>query len=252
MLEFFFPPLLLLGFFVIHYLVISGGLYFLLWKIFSRQLVARKIQEGELLPGQLGIEIRSSLISFVAMALVCWPLYLMYQAGMTKIYFNWSDYPWWWIPLGLYIAFLWHDIWFYWSHRLLHSPWLFRRIHYVHHFSKIPTPWASHSFHWVEAVLQIIFVYPIVLFLPMQGWLFVGFMSISHLFAVWGHFNYELMPFRAWDAWWGTWVTTSTHHNYHHKFHNHNFALYLRGWDRRFKTINEKTNQRFEEFRRKK
>lgn len=245
-------PFILFGFFVAHYLVISGGLYFLLWKVFSRQLEHRRIQIGELMPGQVKREIRDSLLSFVAMALVCWPLSYLYQTGHTKIYWNFSDYPWWWNLVSLYLAFFWHDVWFYWSHRFLHQPWFFRNVHYVHHLSKIPTPWASHNFHWFEAILQIIFVYPIVMFLPMQGWVFLGFMAITHLFAVWGHFNYELMPFAAWDAWWGRWVTTSTHHNFHHKYHNHNFALYLRGWDRHLKTMNEKTNERFVEYRKEK
>ena len=73
-------------------------------------------------------------------------------------------------------------------------------------------------------------------------------MALTQFFSAWGHFNYELMPLKTWTKWWGKWVTTSTHHNYHHKYNNGNLGLYLRFWDIKYKTLDDRTRVRFEKY----
>ena len=246
-----FFPLILFIFLCLRYFIISVGMYQLLWKTFNKPLENRRIQKTDIKPGQINYEIKYSLISFFAMAISTWPLIYMFENGQTAIYRNWSDMPLWMVPLGVLIFFVWHDIYFYWSHRWLHSKWAFKKIHYIHHLSKVPTPFDSHCFHWFEGILQIIFIYPIVIWVPMHPWTFVLYMAITHFFAAWGHFNYELMPLKTWNAWWGSWVTTSTHHNYHHKFNNGNLALYFKFWDKKFGTLDPRTEERFKKYLKK-
>ncbi len=223
-------------------------MYQLLWKIFPEKLKGRQIQEGKLKKGQIKYEIKYSIISFAAMAIVSSPLFYLFLAGKTAIYLNWNDQSLWMIPFAILVFFFWHDLYFYWSHKWLHSKWALKKIHYIHHLSKVPTPFDSYCFHWIEAVLQIIFIYPLVLFLPMHPWTFVGYMALTAFFSAWGHFNYELMPFGTWKKWWGKWVTTSTHHNLHHKYNKGNYALYLRFWDIKFGTLDDRTAERFKEY----
>jgi sterol desaturase/sphingolipid hydroxylase (fatty acid hydroxylase superfamily) len=239
-------PLILFLFFVVRYFFLSYLVYIILWKLFPKKLQNRRIQAGPVSNGQIFLEIKDSLISFIFMALFLTPLFFIFLSGQTAIYLNWQDKPLYWIPLAVLIFFFWHDIYFYFSHRLLHKPWFFKNIHWVHHQSKIPTPCASHSFHWAEAILQILFIYPVVIWVPMHPWTFVIYMALTHFFATWGHFNYELMPYKAWDAWWGSWVTTSTHHNHHHEKIKGNFGLYLKCWDVRLNTLLQKTNEHFQ------
>lgn len=247
----YFFPVFLFVFLVVRYFLINGGMYLLLWKIFDQNLEHRKIQNSQIKPGQIRYEIKYSLIAYLSMTIVTTPLFFLFLEGHTAIYLNWSDYPLWMVPIGILIFFVWHDVYFYWSHRWLHSKWAFKHIHYIHHLSKVPTPFDSHCFHWIEGVLQIIFIYPIVLWVPMHPWTFVGYMALTQFFSAWGHFNYELMPFKTWSAWWGSWVTTSTHHNFHHKYNNGNLALYFKFWDKKFGTLDERVAGRFQEYLKK-
>ncbi len=244
-------PVILFLFLSLRYFLISSIMYVSLWFVFSKALKKRRIQEGALLKNQIWNEIRHSLESFAAMSVICTPLFYLYAHGKTTIYHNWVDYPLWWIPINILIFFFWHDWTFYIHHRWLHTPWAYKHIHYVHHISRIPTPFASHAFHWVEGAMQIVFIYPVVMWVPMHPWTFVGFMALSAFFASWGHFNYELMPLGTWHAWWGSWVTTSTHHNLHHKYNNGNFSLYLRSWDRVNGTLHPQTEERYAQYSKK-
>lgn len=241
----FYFPLILFIFFVVRYFFLSYMIYVILWIWLSKQLVNRRIQNKSIPKTQVQTEIINSLISFFAMSLTLTPLFFLYLNGQTSIYSSWNEFPLWWVLISILIFFLWHDIYFYFSHRLLHLPWFFKNIHYIHHQSKVPTPCASHSFHWFEGILQVLFIFPIVLWIPMHPWTFVIYMAVTHFFATWGHFNYELMPYRTWHSWWGSWITTSTHHNHHHENIHWNYGLYLKYWDIRFKTLHQKTSAHF-------
>lgn len=243
-----FYPLFAYGVMLCRGILLTAGVYFLLWELFSNQLNRREIQNKKLYPGQIKKEIKNTLISYLAMSLGMWPLFLLYAFGKTAIYHDWNDYPLYFIPISLFIFMAFHDIYFALTHKWLHKPWAYKHIHYIHHESHVPTPFASHSFHWFEGLIQVGFIYPLVIFMPMHLYTFLAFMTITHFFALWGHFNYELMPFSTWNSWWGKWVTTSTHHNIHHQYNKGNFGLYWRGWDKIWGTLHPKTKERFDKF----
>ncbi len=233
---------------LIEFFLITGSIYFLLWHVLSKKIKYREIQKRKLFPGQIKYEVKTSIIAFFFMSLAQWPLFYLFTKGYTSIYLNWSQYPLWYVPMSLFIWMLWHDIYFFITHRWLHTPWAYKHIHYIHHKSHVPTPWSTHSFHWLEAIMQMLFLYPLVILMPMHLYSFLVFMGITHFFSVWGHFNYEMMSLHTWDAWWGKWVTTSTHHNLHHKYNKGNLGLYIRYWDILTKKIHPKTGERFKEY----
>jgi sterol desaturase/sphingolipid hydroxylase (fatty acid hydroxylase superfamily) len=233
---------------LVLYGVFSVGPYLALWRILPDVLAQKRIQQAQLFPTQLAFELKSSLRSMFVVSLALTPLYLSVMTGNTRITPDLTFSGWKLLPFFL-ISFLVQDIWFYGSHRWLHSKWAFPRVHWVHHKSKVPTPLASHSFHWFEAVLQYAFLYPLCYLLPMTLADLMLFLALMHFFATWGHFNYELMPKRVWTHPLGSWVTTSSHHNDHHKYAKDNYGLYLKIWDKKFKTLNPNTESHFDEKR---
>jgi lathosterol oxidase len=232
-------------FLVLRFLAITSSVHFILWTWQPEFLKSRRIQNGTLRPGQIRQEVKNALLGFLTWSLIAQFCFFLFQNDFTHVYLNWDQYPVWIVPVNILGWMLFHDVYFYWTHRWLHTPWAYRNIHYVHHRSKIPNPYSSHSFHWIEALINGFYIIPILLFMPIHPVMLFFMGVVTHFFTIWGHFNYELMPFQTWFKWWGRWVTTSTHHNFHHVEVNKNFGLYLRYWDLWFSTLSAETEKFF-------
>jgi sterol desaturase/sphingolipid hydroxylase (fatty acid hydroxylase superfamily) len=156
----------------------------------------------------------------------------------TRVYFNLSDHPGWWLPVSVLLSLVIHDTYFYWTHRILHHPRFFRVAHLVHHQSTNPSPWTSYSFHFIEAWVEGAVLLPIVFILPMHPLGIILFAISGFIINVYGHLGYEIMPRHFRKSFLFEIFNTSVHHNLHHSKFKGNYGLYFRIWDRLMGTEN--------------
>ncbi len=220
---------------------ITVTLFYLLlynWKL--PVFMDKKIQEPAITCEQLKAEVMFTLISLVIFCCAGFGVYLIYQNGYSKLYFEASKYGWIYLPLSIVIMVVLHDAYFYWTHRLLHTKWWFRNVHQTHHRSSNPSPWAALSFHPAEAFIQAFITILIVLFIPAHPIALFIFLVYMVLKNVLGHTGYELTAFAFKNTWWQQWRNTSTHHNNHHLYGRDNYGLYFTFWDKLMRTHREK------------
>ena len=175
-----------------------------------------------------------SLLVFMAMGFV---VYLLFQSGFTRIYFNIHKYRILYFLLSVLLMIILHDVYFYWTHRLLHLPGWYQKIHFVHHQSTNPSPFTSLSFHPAEALIQAIILPLIVIIIPAHPvaiFIFLIFMVYKN---VRGHAGYEFTSEterrkkRKWLQ------SYSIDHNEHHLYGRGNYGLYFNLWDRLMHTF---------------
>lgn len=213
--------------------VIFAGIPFALFYFFKRNdWFYLKIQQKWPKTKHVHSEIKYSLLTFVIFATIKLGLAFMIVKGWTSAYLDINQYPLWYLPISFVVMLVIHDTWFYWAHRTMHHPKLYRYTHVVHHKSTNPTPWASFSFQPVEAVLEFIWVIPVVMFLPLHVSVIFAFFLWMIAFNVMGHLGYELFPKNFLKTPIGKLFNSSTHHNMHHKFFKGNYGLYFNIWDR--------------------
>ncbi len=229
----------------LRYVIISGGPYLLAWRVFNKKLSSRKIQAEKQRPLRIKAEIMWSLASFAVFSIEAGIMHALFVRGHTRLVTSWDSLPAWENIADLFLLLVIHDAYFYWMHRILHHRHLFRFVHSVHHQSVNPTPFAAFAFHPVEAFLEMAFLIPIILWMPLYLGMLLVFLILSHFFNVIGHLGYEFFPRSTWTSWWGSWNTTSTHHNLHHQHVSSNYGLYCKWWDKLCDTLNPKTETEF-------
>ena len=209
----------------VRYLLSSGGF----------ALLTAKVRPGlyQGLQGQIRQEIVWSLASAaiygIPAGVVAWG---WQNAGWTKIYTGWADYPLWYLPASLFIYLFAHDSWFYWTHRLMHRPRWFRIAHAVHHASRPPTAWTAMSFHPVEALTGAIVIPALVLLVPIHIAVLGLVLTIMTVMGVTNHMGWEMFPRWIVHSRLGEGLITASHHQRHHDDYLCNFGLYFRFWDR--------------------
>jgi len=116
----------------VRYLVVSGAFA---W--------ATKLREPGLYVGldqqirrEIGWSLASAAIYGIPAGIVAWG---WDNLGWTLIYRDAGAYPFWYLPLSVFLYLFAHDTWFYWTHRLMHRPFWFKAAHAVHHESRPPT-----------------------------------------------------------------------------------------------------------------
>jgi Delta7-sterol 5-desaturase len=216
----------------LRYFVAAGLVYWLVWRVFARQLQGRRIMPNAPKPGQMWREFRHSMstVCIFAFSGVC--IYTLEKLGFTRIYAQVDAYGWvwWWASVLLVIVL--HDAYFYWTHRLLHRPWWFAHVHSTHHQSVHPTPWAAYSFHPVEAAIQALFFVLVVHLIPLHPLVLVIFLIWMIVRNTIGHSAHELLPWHAATRGALRWYTTTSHHHFHHARGQGNYGLYFTWWDR--------------------
>ena len=235
--------LIQLAFSVIKYFILAGAGYFIFYVWKRRAWFKHKIQEKMPSNKHLLHEIFWSVVSRIVIGLVI--VAILQNIGLTKIYFDISEYGSFYLlasAIGLIIL---HDTYFYWAHWLMHQPTLYKYLHKVHHHSTNPTPLASFSFHPSEALIEAA-IFPLFVFLlPLHPIAILSLVAFQLIFNIYGHSGYELMP-----RWWvanplSKYFNTSTHHNLHHKEFKYNFGLYFNHWDRWMGTLDPDYEQKF-------
>ncbi len=238
----FFAILVLL---IIKYFLFYGLPYFIFWKWFPERFKRYKIQNPERQKPQLKLELKYSAITTVIQAIVFWLIYAGVSKGTFNMYWGFGSNGYSQELLAFVVYSFFYDAYFYWTHRLMHQGWLYKKVHVIHHRSLNPTPFASFSFHPIEAVINLLYLFPIVYFFPMSIELAIALVVLTDFSNLMGHLGYDLIPRKSRQQWWGSWLTTPTHHNMHHQFSRSNFGLYWKGWDQYLKTMHPKTEEEF-------
>lgn len=231
---------------MIRYLIIAGIPFLIFYIAFPKTFFSKKIQGRRIKKQVIETEISSSIVSFIIFAGFMATIIIFNQMGYTRIYADIFQYGFWYLPLSFILLLIIHDTYFYWIHRMMHLPILFKHIHAHHHRSKSPTPWAAFSFHPVEAILEFIFIIPVVFILPVHLYVFIVFAFAMTIINVLGHLGYELFPKNFLKRPIGKLFNTTTHHDMHHHYTKGNYGLYFNIWDRVMGTNHKKYNEEFE------
>jgi len=225
-------------FFCLGRLFIIFGISYLFFCYLKISFVQKyKIQKQERFAVIPAFEFKWSLASIVIQSLVFYSIFILKK---EIIWISLSNYEYMISILGYFFIY---DLSFYWIHRLLHRTWMYKHIHIIHHKSHNPTPWASYSFHPVEAILNLLYYYIYVLIFPTNLGLFVFLVILTDFGNLAGHLGYDFFPKGGFINPVIKWITTPTHHNLHHQYPKSNYGLYFRGWDKWFKTLNQKSTQ---------
>ncbi|MEO0698151.1 MAG: sterol desaturase family protein [Pseudomonadota bacterium] len=209
----------------LRYLVASG----------TFALITARLRPGlyKQLGPQIAKEIRWSMIAaFIYGAPTGLIIWGWNHHGWTLIYTEWNAYPFWYLPLSVFVYLAVQDTWFYWSHRAMHTKRLFRLAHAVHHDSRPPTAWTAMSFHPIESVSGAI-VLPILVFLvPIHIAMIGVVLTVATVMGVTNHMGWEMFPRALVHSPLGQWLITASHHEKHHEEYRCNYGLYFRFWDR--------------------
>ncbi len=164
--------------------------------------------------------------------------------GYTKIY---KEFP----GVGRFLGecaalILVHDMYYYFVHRLMHHKKLYRVMHAVHHRHRTPNVWSAFAFHWSETLVQVVFAFAVIWFVPIHTGTLAFFSIWLAVVVITHHSGYEL---RGGGRTGGAYalLNSTTHHDLHHTSPGYNYALYFPWWDRlfgtehpRMKTVNER------------
>ncbi len=210
-----------------HFLVIAAGSYYGLWILGRERLRAHRIQQQPLRDAKPRRELAFSVLSISIFTMLLTAMWALDRVGLTAIYWDVDVYGWGWFVASIAVMALVHDSYYYWAHRLMHHPKVFRHVHKLHHGFHNPTPFASYAFHPWEAIVEVAWVAPVALLLPIHPGAFAIYVVILTLLNVISHLGYEFYP-----PWIARWFITSTHHNMHHTNARGHFMLYFNIWDR--------------------
>ena len=216
---------------ILRYGLIAGGLCYLIYSLKKEYFKKYYIQNTEVTKSQLKNEFKYSILSFLILTVLNATMLSDYVRPQTLIYSNIEDYSIVWSILTIPVLIIINDFYFYWMHRILHHKYFIKRFHQIHHLSMNPTPLASFCFHPVEAMLEFIWIFPVVFLIPVNKSLLITYATVSFLNNVKGHLGIDIFPQHL-----NTIINSSKHHSLHHKNFTSNFGLYFLIWDKFFKT----------------
>jgi sterol desaturase/sphingolipid hydroxylase (fatty acid hydroxylase superfamily) len=179
---------------------------------------------------QIISEIKNSLVTLFIFSAFFSIVLTTPIGSWVKLYSDFKHYPLWWNILSLPFLVVVHDTYFYWMHRTLHHKFFYGMFHSTHHHSMTPTPFASFSFHPVEAFFEVVWIFPVLVYVPLHKYILISFAFVSFLNNVKGHLGFEFSKTE------NVLLNSSTHHSHHHRYFNCNYGLYFLFWDRMCKT----------------
>jgi lathosterol oxidase len=227
--------------------VLLAGLAFLVFYVWRhRRLVALKIQPRPATRKDIRREVLYSLSSLAVFALVGVLVFVMWRAGVTKMYLRIADHGWGWLALSSVLLIFAHDAYFYWTHRLMHWKPLFPLVHRIHHLSRTPTPWAAFSFHPLEAVIEAGLFPFFILAVPTHPLAALVWLTYMTVMNVLGHCGHEILPRGFTRHPLTRWHNTAVHHDMHHQHVHCNYGLYYNLWDRLMGTNHARYDEAFE------
>lgn len=229
-----------LGFELGRYLLIAGGAYVLFWILFKARLQTKRIQKRDFNSADLRREFSNSIVTSVLFAIIFGALIFFAEDLASRVYHDPFEYGVAWLLLAPLALVLIHNTYFYWLHRILHLPRVYRWAHRAHHQSVNPSPLAAFSFHPLEAFLEIAWIIPLVLLVPLHPLSLLAFSTVALVQNVMGHLGVELLP----ESWRRhrvlRYLNRSTWHNSHHRVGRGNYGYYFTFWDRCMGTFDDR------------
>lgn len=219
------------------YCLIALIFYVVLYKWKAKKFQDKKIQQAAVNSLQLNREIKYTLISLSIFGAMGYCVYLVYEAGVSQIYFEAQRYSYIYFSVSIVLMIVLHDTYFYWTHRVLHVGWWYENIHIVHHLSSNPSPFTALVFHPLEAFIQAAFIPLAVIVIPIHPialTVFVFYMTIKNVL---GHCGYDLTGNILKRSKYNRWRNSAVNHNMHHLYARDNYGLYFTFWDRFMKTF---------------
>jgi sterol desaturase/sphingolipid hydroxylase (fatty acid hydroxylase superfamily) len=217
---------------LLRYLIFPGVALYLVAGQTREWARKRRIQPVDFQAADLIREFATSMSTVVIFALVFAIAHTRGLAPHTRIYSDWRAHGLPWLLASLPVLLLFHDAYFYWMHRLVHQPALFKAVHRVHHLSRNPSPLAAYAFHPWEALLEAVWVLPVLFLIPIHQAVLIAFALVSLAMSVIGHLGVEIYP----ESWRRhpvmRWLNSPTRHNAHHQYFRGNYGLYFMFWDR--------------------
>lgn len=223
--------------------MIPAGLFHLLYhkkEKFSQIKIQPKTASNEDIKREILLSC-SSILIFAIGATITLQFVLK---GYSLLYYNWSEYPFYYHILSFFFCLLLHDTYFYWSHRFMHWKPIFKYFHKGHHRSMVPTAWASLAFQPLEAIVQLGTFILIIFVIPLHPIVFGIYIIYDTIVNTAGHNGYELVP-----KWFSKapilkYGNTVGHHEYHHIDFKSNFGAFYNIWDRIMGTFKEDLPQK--------
>ncbi|CAD8087302.1 unnamed protein product [Paramecium sonneborni] len=157
------------------------------------------------------------------------------QPRFSLMYYNISDYGYWYIPISIILHIIFDETLTYWVHRWLHTyGYLYIKLHRIHHFSKDITPFSGFAFHPLDAFAQAVPLFTSCFLFPIHMNLFLFFGLCTTSWAISIHDNVPALPLK--------FLLYSTHHTIHHEpglGGMKNFGKFTSIWDRIMGTYEE-------------
>lgn len=224
---------------LIKYLFFCPGGFFIIWKFFPKWAKSRSIQNKKYIRLDLIRDLNYSILFFFIISFVNAIPFI----SKHKLYSDSSLYGGRaWIILSFLLLVFIHDAYFFWTHYLLHKNKFLNRIHQVHHKTTNPCFLSTHSFHPIEAIIQGIWVVPVLMLIPLHTTVLLTFGFFALFLSMAGHSGFHLVPSKLRKVKALKWLNFPEYHNIHHSKGQYNLGLYFRYWD-----LLMKTNKDFDE-----
>lgn len=229
-----------------RYTGFSISMYVLIVLVLTPLFRSRKIRRKSPGAAQMQAEFFRSLRTigiFVVMDMLVFQV-IGLRGLWQDVDLGWSYWP--WFAGSVLFGLIWHDTWFYWAHRLMHHRKLYRLFHFTHHRSVDPSPFTAYSFAVPEAIMEYLFIPPLVVLAPIAPGSVSVVLLVMFAKNVTAHSGFELFPRGTLTNPVLKHMTTVTHHDMHHANGGANFGLYFTWWDRWMGTEHKHYAQRFE------
>lgn len=219
--------------------------FVIFWVLFKKYFFKYRIQQIEKhTPLHFVHDIIESIFAAIAFVLLSMIQLKLADKGIIKLYENFSDHPWYYLPIAITSWLLFEDAWFYWIHRLMHHKFLYKWVHASHHVSVDSTPFTQNAFNFIEGLLLPLGgILPTFIF-PSWGPAYFVFLMFGGTANMIAHSGYEFYP-----KWALFWKTTATHHNMHHQYFDGNYGTHFTFWDKICKTEFKDYEARFIEIK---
>ena len=168
--------------------------------------------------------IRLTALNVLGSSLLILPVQLLIVFGNTRVYFGIKPYGWPYLIFSLFAVIVVSDTLIYWIHRALHTKWLARSLHIHHHRFRETTPLVAAAQNPLDSFAQSIPYHLYAMFVPINFWLYLGFLGFVVLWSVMIHDRIRWVP--------GKIINHAGCHTAHHWYNNYNFGQYFTVWDR--------------------
>lgn len=229
---FFILTIILFLIITARYFIVAGLFQLFFYKWFKQQYARQKLSEATVPAKQFYKEVKWSVVTSVIFAVAGACTFVLWQKGLTKVYFDVGQYGLWYLPVSLLAALFIHETYYYFLHRWMHRPAVFRLIHKTHHESNTTSAWTAFSFHPLEGLLQALVLPLTIMVVPMHIYVILLQLIIMSVSSVINHLEIEVYPPSFQNNPVGKWIIGATHHSLHHKQFKYNFGLYFTFWDK--------------------